>query len=106
RPVRLNAREALALGLGLRVLAAESAPEHRTALLELAARLDVIVPMYAPLPQEPIDLHASEDDLRSEIVDAVQQHRCIEMRYIKPGDDAPRARTIAPYTLLFGKDRK
>ncbi|MBR9990556.1 MAG: WYL domain-containing protein [Gemmatimonadetes bacterium] len=40
RPVRLNAREALALGLGLRCLAADAEPERRREILQLAARLE------------------------------------------------------------------
>lgn len=40
RPVRLNAREALALGLGLRTLAADAEPERRRAILDLAVRLE------------------------------------------------------------------
>ncbi|HEX2167552.1 MAG TPA: WYL domain-containing protein [Longimicrobiales bacterium] len=40
RPVRLSAREALALGLGLRTLAADAEPERRREILELAMRLE------------------------------------------------------------------
>lgn len=40
RPVRLNAREALALGLGLRTLAADAEPVRRREILELARRLE------------------------------------------------------------------
>lgn len=40
RPVRLSPREALALGLGLRALAAEAEPARRAELLALAARLE------------------------------------------------------------------
>jgi proteasome accessory factor C len=40
RPVRLNTREMLAVGLGLRTLAAEVAGEERARLLELAFRLE------------------------------------------------------------------
>ncbi|MDX1578199.1 MAG: hypothetical protein R3266_06930, partial [Gemmatimonadota bacterium] len=40
RPPKLTAREKMALGLGLRVLAAERDPDGREALLDLAARLE------------------------------------------------------------------
>lgn len=40
RPVRLNAREALALGLGLRTLAADAEPVRRREILALATRLE------------------------------------------------------------------
>src|SRR5690606_21603405 len=39
RPVRLSQREALALHLGLRTLAAEASAERRPAILDLARRL-------------------------------------------------------------------
>ena len=40
RPTRLSPRETLALGLGLRAIAAEAPPERRVELLDLAARLE------------------------------------------------------------------
>src|SRR5690606_26123536 len=40
RPVRLSSRETLALGLGLRLLAADAAPERRREILALAERLE------------------------------------------------------------------
>jgi predicted DNA-binding transcriptional regulator YafY len=40
RPVRLTQREALALGLGLRALAADAEPERRAEILALATRLE------------------------------------------------------------------
>lgn len=40
RPVRLNDREALALGLGLRTLAADAEPVRRREILQLAERLE------------------------------------------------------------------
>jgi proteasome accessory factor C len=40
QPVRLNAREALALGIGLRMLASEAHADKRDRILELAARLE------------------------------------------------------------------
>jgi predicted DNA-binding transcriptional regulator YafY len=40
RPVRLNDREALALGLGLRTLAADAEPARRREILDLAMRLE------------------------------------------------------------------
>lgn len=54
RPVRLTPGEALALGLGLRALAAEAAEERRTALLALADRLetDLVVPPPQMRPRE------------------------------------------------------
>lgn len=43
RPTRLNAREALAVQLGLRSLAAESDAARRTALLALAGRIEAVL---------------------------------------------------------------
>ena len=40
RPVRLNARETLALGLGLRLLASDAEPDRRRDILALAERLE------------------------------------------------------------------
>ncbi|HSJ08132.1 MAG TPA: WYL domain-containing protein [Longimicrobiales bacterium] len=55
RPVRLNAREMLAVGLGLRTLAAEADEEERSRLLELASRLEaeLAAPDYAVRVEAP-----------------------------------------------------
>jgi len=50
RPVRLNGREALALGLGLRVLASEAPVEEQAEILRLARRLErmLVAPEFRP----------------------------------------------------------
>jgi predicted DNA-binding transcriptional regulator YafY len=136
RPIRLNEREALALGLGLRALAADAEPERRAEILALAARLEQElaaphVPMvhemreeaafrvsemdiaYDVGPEEPAQLGDSEavyeeltlafdnDDFRAVIADAIELHRVCTISYLKPGDDAPAERRIAPYRLVY-----
>ncbi|MFQ5745863.1 MAG: helix-turn-helix transcriptional regulator [Gemmatimonadota bacterium] len=109
RPSRLSTREALALALGLRALAAESTAPRRERLLELARRLDGDL---AAAPSE--DLWASfaidESDrdgsgLRSVLLSAVQARRRCRMRYLTPGRDELSERVIAPYVVASAGGR-
>lgn len=134
RPVRLNARETLALGLGLRSLAAEAEEARRADILALAERLEsaLVAPddlaahgdladlslSVAPALQdhdmdieedveyEPELLLALGDDgLRGLVADAIEQDRLLTLLYLKPGDAAPARRRIAPYRLVFAEGR-
>lgn len=123
RPVRLNSREALALGLGLRVLASEAAPARRSDILDLAARLEA--ELGAPKVQTVQELRASsgrdphrdtpdapeveleeyvialdDDGFRGVVADAIELGRLCTIWYLKPGDVAPAYRTVAPYRLV------
>ena len=119
RPVRLDEREALALGLGLRALAADAEPARRAEILALAERLEaeLIAPdvqvrepavAYGALEISESDVvypeHAlafDDDGFRGVVADAVEQRRCCTIWYLKPGDLAPRHRRIAPYRLVY-----
>jgi predicted DNA-binding transcriptional regulator YafY len=60
RPPKLTPREALALGLGLRVLAGEAGGEKRASLLELARRLETDL---ASVPVEDFTPHFAIEEL-------------------------------------------
>jgi predicted DNA-binding transcriptional regulator YafY len=115
RPVRLAREEALALGLGLRALAADAEPTRRTEILALATRLEA--ELTAPDVQEravgrtavaepevAYEEHVlafADDGFRGVVADAIQQRRCCRLLYLKPGDLAPMHRRIAPYRLVY-----
>jgi proteasome accessory factor C len=128
RPVRLNQGEAMALGLGLRALAAESDADRRAAILELAARLeaalcvrdDLVVAEGAPsirvpfetragpdeevedaVEYEELELAFDDDGFRGVVADAVELGRLCTISYLKPRDHAPAQRTIAPHRLIY-----
>jgi proteasome accessory factor C len=132
RPVRLSPREALAVSLGLRALAAEATAEERGRVLALAARLEegLRVPevapaagdvVRAPLPRydadggftvaEPaaefgpreLEVSVGDDDLRAVLADAVRDRQRVRISYLKPGDAAPSERDIAPYVLAYAE---
>lgn len=131
RPVRLNARETLALGLGLRSLAADRQDARRAEILALAARLegelvapddlavhgdtvDASVRAYAvassagdeDVEYEPgLMLGFGNDGLRGVVADAIEQDRLLTLVYLKPGDAAPERRRVAPYRLVFAEGR-
>jgi predicted DNA-binding transcriptional regulator YafY len=168
RPVRLNQRETLALGLGLRTLAAEAEPEQRSAILALASRLESqlcapavstvheqrerreedtpapsldadsgIYPAasaggfdaepdlydeapprrlvglgaeqsatwpaeeYEPEYEDAMMLAFDDDGFRGVVADAIEQARVCTLLYLKPGDDGPQLRRVAPHRLLY-----
>lgn len=103
RPQRLTTREALALALGLRALAAESAEPRRGNLLALAHRLDEglsAAPAEDLWPSFAID--ESDRDgagLRAVLLSAVESRRRCHIRYLTPGRDEPSERVLAPYVV-------
>lgn len=119
RPVRLDQREALALGLGLRALAADAETPRRAEVLALAARLEDELsapdaqvrepapPYAAPAVAEAEVAYAEhalafdDDGFRSVIADAIEQRRCCTISYLKAGDLVPMRRSIAPYRLVY-----
>lgn len=155
RPVRLDARECLALGLGLRALAASTDEPRRSEILTLAERLEAELAtrgdlavhghLAEPAPEaldgqraesapdaldgeraesapdalrtpagqraleadveyEPeMALAFGDDGLRGVVADAIEQHRMLTLVYLKPGDTAPLARTVAPYRLVYAE---
>jgi predicted DNA-binding transcriptional regulator YafY len=129
RPVRLSRRETLALTLGLRMLAADTAGEERTRVLELAARLeqDLVAPdvstvhelreersvaPFAPSVAEPeleydtgLMLELEDDGFRGVVADAIEEQCTCTIAYLKPGDDAPQQRRIAPYRLIYASGK-
>ena len=107
RPVRLSPREALALALGLRLLADGTEGDRRDELLTLAGRLDQGL---ASVPAEPMTAGFALDGgdphgngllalLRN---GAVERRRC-SLVYLKPGESEPERRVVAPYALVFSR---
>jgi proteasome accessory factor C len=117
RPVRLSEREALALGLGLRTLAAEAREPRRSQILDLAHRLEAelgapalgelrAAPAVAATPLDDVDyedlaLAFDDDGFRGVIADAIALRRVCTIWYLKPGDIAPAYRSIAPCRLIY-----
>lgn len=115
RPVRLSPHETLALGLGLRTLAAETEEPRRSEVLALAERLEreLAAPAVAPTPPGaphggaeetvPYEIELGDDGFRGAVAEAAQLHRRCRIVYLKPGDDAPHERRIDPYALVYGR---
>lgn len=104
RPPRLTPRETLALGLGLRVMATETDPLRRPALLALAERLEAGVLGAAPGEElERIVVNADANtpgEIRETLVRAARERRRCEIAYLKPLAPEPERRTVDPYVLL------
>ena len=107
RPARLSAREAAALGMGLRSLALESSPARRARLLALAESLEqvLVLPGTARDGARVAAVHGDRPagDAYERLRDAARLRRRCGVEYLKPGAAAPEARVIDPYALLFAE---
>jgi proteasome accessory factor C len=104
RPPSLTPAEALALGLGLRILAAEADEERRSELLAFAKRLEAEIsasPPEALLSGVGISTGpASANAVRTVLVEASRERRQCRIGYVKPGVTRPDERVVSPYVLV------
>jgi proteasome accessory factor C len=109
RPPRLTPREMLALGLGLRILAAEATEARRPFLLRLAERLET--GGLGALPEPLLDIIAvnpgadSATGLRAALADASRGRRRCVIAYLKPKAAEPERRTVDPYVLMAAEGK-
>jgi proteasome accessory factor C len=116
RPVRLTQAEAMALGLGLRVLAAEADAERREEILALAHQLEseLVTPDLelrplskmdrvedAPAVYGTMEVSFEPDDFRGELSEAVEEREWCDVVYLKAGASGPTSRRIAPVRLVY-----
>ena len=102
RSIRFTPREALALALGLRVLAAEK-PSERADLLECAATLE------AALSRESVEaladsfaIESEPDAVRAVLEECVRERCAASIVYMKPGEASEAERTVHPYAVVCG----
>ncbi len=104
RPARLSPGEALALGLGLRVLAAEADEERRARILELAERLERRLAGGSPaehLAGIAVEPHRQEEaEIRVAVQQATRERRRCRIGYLKPGAAGPDLREMDPYVVV------
>jgi proteasome accessory factor C len=106
RPMRLTRGELCALELGLAMLRAERPAEEHRAIGRASDRLGAVI---ATLPEDD-----AEDRLRAaslapagdlehlrRLRGAVRSRRKTRLRYAKATDEAPSARIICPYAIVF-----
>jgi proteasome accessory factor C len=104
RPARLSPGEAFALGLGLRVLAAEADESRRMQILGLAERLEKQLATGAPgerrkgLAVEP--RRQEEAEVRAAVLAAARERRRCRIAYLKVGASEPDSREIEPYVVV------
>lgn len=109
RPPRLRPREALALSLGLRILAGESRDLAGSDLLALAQRLEA--GLATEVPAELLEAIAvnpgsgSPEEVRAALNRAVRARKRCEIDYLKPGAAKPQRRAVDPYVLLAADGR-
>lgn len=117
RPVRLNAAEALAVDLGLRVLALDASAEDAVRILAFGRRIqdELVAPEILPsafmVGESNVEYDVEEeaevlfdlgdDALRGVISDAITAGDACELTYLKPADAHPSSRRILPQKLIY-----
>lgn len=109
RPPRLARREALALDLGLRMLAADAPEGRREAMLELARRLAIDIAGRTRDDAPPaVALRSgapSADEIRTTLLELIRERRRCRIRYAKPAAEHPDDRILCPYVLVSAEGR-
>jgi len=102
RPIRLTPEELLAIRVGLAAdpqSAERLSPELRRVLVENGNDGDGDAPVTVAIDRARFDGNA----ICGLLLDAVHLGRCVDIRYLTPGDGEPHRRTVHPYRVL--KDR-
>jgi proteasome accessory factor C len=118
RPPKLSLREALALALGLRMVAlgrrggaagapaagGDESPDASSALLR---RLEKQLAVGSAESHEVLfrtpDLELQGDDPLAVLVAASESRRTCRLLYLKPDSASPVERTLAPYAIAYGE---
>lgn len=104
RPMRLTVREALALGLGLRLLAMRHAEPRAERLRALAGRLERELPaddVAALDALHALDAGTDPSGALATLERATRERWRVEIDYLKQGAPAPETRTVEPYALAY-----
>ncbi len=100
RPVSLSLHEAVCVGMALR-------GELRSGVQELRQELEsriVAAGAQALMDQfEATDLRGGPGGVRRCMAGALQERTVVDLRYLKPGDDAPLDRPVRPYALAHAE---
>jgi predicted DNA-binding transcriptional regulator YafY len=108
RPARLSPLEALALALGLRILAAEEEPARRQALRAHAERLErqfATGPVDELLARFAVDSgERGESGVQATLRAAARERRRCRIEYLKAGAEQPEERVLSPYALIRNAD--
>jgi proteasome accessory factor C len=109
RPVKLSPREALALTLGLRLLAEGAEPTRAESLRALAGRLDAaLATVPAAAMAEDFAIGAGDPEgqgLLAMLREAARERRPCQLQYLKPADVEPEPRVLHPYALVHAGGR-
>lgn len=107
RPIKLSPREALALTLGLRLLAGGADAARAEALRALAGRLDgALAAIPAGALADDFGLAAGDPGGALDLLrEAARERRPCRLRYLKPADIEPEERGLHPYALVHAGGR-
>jgi predicted DNA-binding transcriptional regulator YafY len=94
----------MALGLGLRVLAAEADAERRAEIMQLARLLEDELGA-AEAQAAAVEVEFGEDDFRGDLAEAIAARVYCDVLYLKADGSAPAARRIAPVRLVYARGR-
>jgi len=98
RPPRLTPLEARAIRLALEFVGPMVAADANASLDRVRAKLEDTFGQFA-LAQTPTPQAGAEEDLVAALTRAIQNHRLVELEYLKPDSSEVETRTVEPYTI-------
>jgi proteasome accessory factor C len=102
RPVRLTVREAAALHLGLRLIAAErDDPSLHDVLAHVEQRIAWAVPDEISQQVAVAGDPRGSDAVRALVVQAARERRRCRIEYLKSDAPAPESRALDPYVVVY-----
>jgi proteasome accessory factor BC len=98
RPPRLTPLEARAIRLALEFVGPMIAAGAHSPLDRVRAKLEETFGAFA-LAQTPTPQAGEEEDLVAKLSRAIDEHRLVELEYLKPDSMEVETRTVEPYTI-------
>jgi len=105
RPLRLNADEATALVVALRMLAETPGIAQREAILRALAKIENAAGEYADAPVAVRSPHSGGDDRLATVRAAVERGRALRITYYTATRDTTTERIIDPMRVVVVTDR-
>jgi predicted DNA-binding transcriptional regulator YafY len=98
RPPRLTPLEARAIRLALEFVGPMVAAGAHSPLDRVRAKLDETFGAF-DLAQTPVLQIGAEEDLVAKLTQAIDEHRLVEIEYLKPEEQEVATRTVEPYSI-------
>ena len=99
RPPRLTPLEARAIRLALEYVGPTVAAGAHSPLERVRRKLEETFGAFEIERQTPEPQPGAEEDIVATLTQAIDEHRLVELEYLKEGESSPAVRLVEPYTI-------